>query len=210
MQRWLVSDAPVRQYLRLQWLALLATVLAMPGARAGDEKGQYAVRGAALINCAMFTQARGGNSETYRVVASWVDGYITAINQNVPRTYDVMSFESTELLMAVLDQHCGKHPRDPVFGVISQLVAKLEVDRITAKSDKVSVSVGNRQVLHYADLIKRVQQSLGASGFYKGAASGQYSTQTADAMKRYQKSVKLEPTGFPDQTTLWRLLRKEE
>lgn len=191
---------------------LCVTVLALAAspASASDDKDQFAVRGAALINCAAFTQARATRSDVYSVVASWVDGYVTGINQYADKTYDALSFEGTELLMAVLDEHCKTHPKDPVFGVINSLLRKLWPDRVTGKSDKVVVATGGRQASHYAELVKRMQQALLTQGYYKGPVSGEFSPPTVAAVKRFQKSIGFEQTGFPDQTTLWRLLRDKD
>jgi peptidoglycan hydrolase-like protein with peptidoglycan-binding domain len=55
-------------------------------------------------------------------------------------------------------------------------------------------------------VLRRVQQKLAAAGFYRGPIDGNYDASTQKAMQAFQTSVKLQPTGFPDQATLWRLL----
>jgi len=62
---------------------------------------------------------------SYLVTAAWVDGYITGINQYAENAYDISPFESTELLMIVIDEHCRDHPKDPVFGVLLNLFKQL-------------------------------------------------------------------------------------
>lgn len=187
-----------------------AALFSASAARSEDDKGQYAVRGAGLLNCALFVQARAARDDAYLVVAAWVDGYVTGINQHAQETYDVLSFEATELLMAVVDQHCQRNPTDPVFGVLTKLFEQLWADRLTSRSDKVSVRVGEREAQHYVELIERMQRALSAEGFYAGAIDGELSPPTVEALKRFQESIGFEATGFPDQTTLWRLLREED
>ncbi len=177
--------------------------------RSADSKGQYAVRGAGLISCALLVEARKAKSDAYLVTAAWVDGYVTGINQYAPDTYDELSFESTELIMAILDEHCKKHPADPVFGVINSLFKQVRDDRLKAKSEKVNVTAGPRSARHYVEVIRRVQAKLHGRGFYNGPVNGEFTPQTVAAIKKFQKSIDFEPTGFPDQTTLWRLLRTE-
>jgi hypothetical protein len=191
-------------------LSLAALLLAASAARSADDAGQFAVRGAGLINCALFVQARATQDDSYLVTAAWVDGYVTGINQHAEETYDALSFESTELLMAILDEHCRKNPTDPVFGVITNLFSQLWPDRLTGKSEKVTVAVGEREARHYVDLIGRMQQALRGAGFYEGSMSGEFSPETMGAVQRFQESIGFEATGFPDQVTLWRLLREEE
>ena len=186
-----------------------ALLLFAAEARPADQQGQYAIRGAGLISCALFTQERAVRGDVYLMTAAWVDGYITGVNQYAPQTYDVVSFEGTELLMSILDAHCKTHPGDPVFGVLAGLFRKVWPDRITEKSDKTTIVLAEKQARHYLELVERIQKRLQAKRFYSGAISGTYSPQTIKAMKRYQKSIGLEETGFPDQLTLWRLLRSE-
>jgi hypothetical protein len=186
-----------------------ALLLFAADARPADKDGQYAIRGAGLISCAIYNQERAARSNVYLVTAAWVDGYITGINQYAPQTYDVLSFEGTELLMSILTEHCKSNPTDPVFGVLASLFRKLWPDRVTGKSEKTTIVMAERDARHYVELIKRAQKKLRAKRFYSGAISGNYSPQTVEAMKRYQKSIGFDPTGFPDQLTLWRLMRSE-
>ena len=144
-------------------------MLCAANARSEDDKGQYAVRGAGLISCGLYVRERGAKDDVYLITAAWVDGYITGINHYAPQTYDLLSFESTELLMSILDKHCKSHPTDPVFGVLTSLFKKLWQDRLTDKSDKTVISVEGRETQHYMELVKRLQIKLRAGGFYEGA-----------------------------------------
>lgn len=178
-------------------------------ASASDPKGQFAIRGAGLITCAMYAREHDARGDIYKVVSSWVDGYLTGINQFAPETYDWLPFETTELLLEIIDRHCKTHPADPVFGVLENLLGKLKDERLQGKSDKITISVGKYKAEHYVELIRRVQSKLKKDGFYHGDINGQYTQQTSSAVGAFQKSIEFEPTGFPDQATLWRLLRSE-
>nr|WP_224746932.1 peptidoglycan-binding domain-containing protein [Pelovirga terrestris] len=111
--------------------------------------------------------------------------------------------------MAILDNHCQKNPSDPIFGVLVNLFKKLWPDRLIDKSDKTTIAIGEREARHYVESIGRVQNRLQAAGFYKDPRNNEYSPQTLEAMKKFQTSIGFEPTGFPDQLTLWRLMRNE-
>lgn len=176
-------------------------------ATAADAEGQFAVRGAGLMTCEIYTHERAAGSPAYLVSAAWVDGYITATNQHLAATYDVMPFESTELLAEVIDRHCAEHPSHRVFPVIQSLVAKLFRDRLQTRSDKVDVAQGERQVSLYVDIVERMQSRLRDQDRYQGAITGAFDSATRVALMAYQQSIGFEPTGFPDQATLWRLLR---
>lgn len=191
--------------LRSSAIALTFIALLPQFAVAADAKGQYGVRGAALASCAMYEKERAARSEIYRMIASWMDGYITGINQSAGDTYDIASFESTELLTALVSEHCKNNPETTVFAAVNALTGQFAANRLRAPSDKVEVSVGDNSVLLYEEALRRVQEKLAEAGHYDGKIDGTYDAQTQQAMQAYQESIEFRPTGFPDQLTLWRL-----
>lgn len=188
----------------------IAYLLINQGAIAADQHGQFGVRGAGLISCQIYVHERKAKADVYLMTAGWVDGYITATNQYADDTYDIMSFETTELLTEVLDKHCKNNPNDNVFAVLKSLLTKLRNDRLHEHSKKTDVIIGERTISLYVETLKRVQQKLAATGLYRGKIDGVYGEAMIDAMKNYQSAIKFKPTGFPDQATLWRLLRSTE
>jgi hypothetical protein len=187
-------------------LLLAAGLLLAQAATAADDKGQFGVRGAGLIKCTAYESEREARSQIYHIVAAWIDGYITGSNQHADDTYDIVSFESTELLAAIVSENCRKNPESPVFAVLRAVVAQAGKSRLREPSKKVEVAIGERKVLLYEEVLRRVQQKLAAAGFYRGPIDGTYGATTRKALQAYQSSAKLQPTGFPDQVTLWRLL----
>lgn len=183
-----------------------AALLLAQAVAAADGKGQFGVRGAGLITCAVYEREREARSPVYHVVGAWLDGYVTGINQYADATYDVLSFESTELLAALVSENCRKNPDAVVFAVLRAVVEQAGKNRLRSPSRKVEVTVDERKVLLYDETLKRIQQALASRGFYRGPVTGTYDESTQKAMKAFQSSSKLQPTGFPDQLTLWRLL----
>lgn len=184
-------------------IAMIAPSLAI----AGDERGQFAIRGAGVLTCGIYVQARADRDDIYVATAAWLDGYVTGVNQHAANTYDALSFEGAELLMAVVDNHCRANPDDSVFGVASNLISKIWDDRLSTRSDKHVIAFGERETQLYASLVERTQHALADRGFYSGEKDGRYEGSVIDAMKAFQASQGMEPTGFPDQRSLWQLLR---
>jgi hypothetical protein len=175
-----------------------------------DDNGLFSIRGAGLLTCEIYASERDQRSSAYLVIGGWIDGYITGLNQYSAGTYDITSFESTELLSAVIDTHCRDNPGDRVFSVINSIVAQIRGDKIDASSPTVPIEVGGREIRLYGATVEKLQMALREQGFFEGeAASGQWDDATRSALQGFQRSAELEPTGFPDQTTLWRLLRVE-
>jgi len=191
-------------------LLALSGLLSSHAASGADALGQYGVRGAGLVSCAVYERERQARSSVYHVIAGWMDGYITGSNQHAPETYDVTSFESTEMLAAVISENCKQHPDTTVFAVLRSLLEQASEDRLQAPSEKVTVNAGERSVLIYREVLKRVQTRLADSGLYKGPTDGNFDDATRAALERFQASSQLQATGFPDQVTLWRLLKSAD
>jgi hypothetical protein len=188
-------------------LAALAVTQAVPAARASDAQGVFAVEGIATETCAMFIQERDLKSERYFMFGGWVDGYVTAINQYNVDTYDITTWETTDLLMALIDRHCRANPDDEFVGVVAAMAKKLNPDRLKAQSPVIDIVVGDKKGKMYQEVLRRVQQALIDQGFYQGTADGQFGPQTQQAIAAFQTARQLESSGFPDQITMLALLR---
>lgn len=178
-------------------------------AHAEDSSGKFAVKGAGTLPCKVLTAEREKKSNGYFLIGGWVEGYLSAHNRYVDDTFDITSFESTELLLAVIGDHCAKHPEDRLYPVVNALVQKLADDRLKTTSERIRIGEGTRATLLYQSTIRRIQEALTARQFYQGEADGVFSEATKTALAAFQKDIQFEPTGFPDQATLWRLLRKQ-
>jgi len=190
---------------RLSILLSSMIMLICPLSWSATADGQYGVRGAALVPCSVYEQERREQSELYRMLSSWIDGYISGVNQQAAGIFDVSSFESTELLTALLNEHCTKNPHNTLFSVVTLLVDKIAANKLHEYSEKVTVTQGKRKVLLYRETLRRMQAKFSLMGLYKGEEDGVYSPQLQKSIMAYQKSINFNPTGFPDQLTLWRL-----
>ncbi len=190
-------------------LLSLATLFGLQPAHGADKDGQYAIRGAGLLSCATFITERAKKSPAYMMIGGWLDGYITASNKLQPGTYDVAPYASTELLSALINRHCKDNPDDSLAPVVSGLLAGLDGDRLQASSPLVEVKVGDHQTRLYARTIRDIQQRLAGKNLFTGTENGLWSDDTGAALARYQHSIGFEATGFPDQKTLWYLLRSK-
>jgi hypothetical protein len=189
--------------------ASLAIVLGLAqSAVAEDSSGRFAVKGAGTLPCKVFTAEREKKSNGYFLIGGWLEGYLSAHNRYVDDTFDITSFESTELLLAVIGDHCVKHPEDRLYPVVNAMVTKLAEDRLRTSSERVRVVDGPRATVLYEATLRRIQEALAARKLYEGEADGTFSETTKSALAAFQKEIQVEATGFPDQATLWRLLRK--
>ncbi len=195
--------------MRFKWFSALILTILSGNVLGADTDGNFAMKGAGLLTCEIFVEAREARSETYYMIGGWLDGYITALNQYAESTYDITSFESTELIVNVMQNHCKSNPDDRLFTVINSIMVKLTDDRLQNRSRKIAVNVGEYETLLYQETLYRIQSELKRLGYMTGEFDSEFSSNTEAALRSFQRSIKLEATGFPDQTTLWRLLRKE-
>lgn len=190
---------------RIVALCIVAAIGLSRTAAAMDAQGQFGIRGAGLVSCAVYNHERKLRSKAYDVIAGWMDGYLTGVNQYAAHTFDAAPFESTELYAALVSEYCRKHPDVPVFTVLNSLVRHTWKDRLHSASSKGVIRVGKQTTHLYKALVWRIQRRLAKLGFYRQLITGTYGPAVVKAMKAYQKSIRFEPTGFPDQATLWRL-----
>jgi hypothetical protein len=188
--------------------ALFGLVLYAAGASAADDGGKFAMKGAGFLPCQVFISERAKKTDTYYLIAGWIEGYITAYNKHVADTYDITSFESLELLLSVMQNHCETNPKDRLYSVLNSMLIKLNPDRLLKESGRARIAEGKRKTVLYSETIRRIQTELTRRGLYKGAIDGRFTDETRSGLIAFQSDIKFETTGFPDQTTLWRLLRK--
>lgn len=190
-------------------LSLLILICLMPTrSYAVDSQGGFALKGAGMLPCKIYLAERERRSEVYYLIAGWVDGYVSAYNQLQPSTFDVLSFETLELLLKVVDANCQKNPDVILYKVVTSLVKKVEENKLAEASTRQTIQDGVRKTTLYTATIKQMQTKLAALKFYNGAVDGLFSQSLKKAIAAYQAQQGFEDTGFPDQATLWQLLRK--
>jgi hypothetical protein len=190
-------------------LAFLLVCLQCTQVRGADSNDQFSIRGAGLLTCEAYMAERKAQSPAYLMIGGWLDGYVTGVNQYARDTFDAVPFQSAELLLLIVSRHCQNNPKDRLFAVVNSLLHRMENDRLTVSSPMVAVRVGEYQTALYVEVIRRMQVALARSGFLSGQANGQWTQETEAGLASYQKASNLEATGYPDQTTLWKLLAAE-
>jgi hypothetical protein len=194
--------------MRRHTLLLCALFLHPAAALPADTTSKFAMKGAGLLPCQVFASERKKQSNVYYMIGGWVEGYLAAYNRLSPDTYDILSFESLEMLLVVMNNHCQSNPNDRLHAVVDAIVTQLAPDRIRQESPLVEIVDGDRRTRLYRETIRRIQAALNTRGLYKGAIDGRYTDATRTALAAFQSDADFEKTGFPDQATLWRLLRK--
>ncbi|NKB56442.1 MAG: hypothetical protein GKS00_08910 [Alphaproteobacteria bacterium] len=189
-------------------LAVLGLLFQATAVFAADGDGKFAMKGAGFLPCQVFVQAREDKTNVYYMIGGWLEGYISAHNRYAEDTFDIASFESLELLMRVIQNHCQANPSHRLHAIVNSIVTEFHPDRLRQSSSRVQIVNGKRKTALYRETIRRVQRELTERGLFKGETDGRFTEETKSALIAFQSDLDFETTGFPDQTTLWRLLRK--
>ncbi|MGE0151569.1 MAG: peptidoglycan-binding protein [Reyranellaceae bacterium] len=187
-------------------LALAVAVAAGPSARASDTKGNYAVRGVGSQECQTLLQELDKDREGALAVASWILGYITAVNRYEPMTFDITPVNDARALTGIVLALCQKNPKARLENVLSDMLRAMARARLRADSPLVQMKSGDAVAAVRQEVLLTMQQRLNQRGLLKAKADGAYGPQTEAALKEYQKAENLPVTGVADAATVLRLL----
>jgi len=148
--------------------------------------------------CADFLEAEQGRLRDWYLISGWLDGYLSALNQRSPDTYDLAPWQDTEALTGLIKQSCARNPKQWFFAVVGAMTRSLQSQRLEQASKRVVADAGKRRVALYQAVLMRVQRRLAKLGHYAGAADGAYGPKTRAALDAYQKAAGLVVSGLPD------------
>lgn len=198
----------------LLFFALLAGILAGPfqgEASAADAKGNFAVRGVGSLTCPQLVSSLTAKDEQAKresilLYISWIDGYLSHVNRGESATFDIVPFVQTQDMLAVVLTQCQTRQDVLVETVLLQTLGALAPARVHTDSPVVAVRVGKREGNLRKETILAIQKKLIERKLLKGSANGEFNDASRKALTAFQKSVKLDGTGFPDVDTIIRLL----
>ena len=195
------------KFILLFYIAL-ASVLTVSSVSAADTKGQFAIKGVGNATCRQYLVETGKSSPNSFLFAGWLNGYLTAQNQHLKDTFDITSWETINTLANFLGTYCQNNPDRSFYLAVTTMLSALYDQRIPAFSKVVTIGKGRQKIRVYEEVLKRAQNKLVELGYLKGKADGHFGPVTTEAFLAYQKKLKLEETGIPDQITLFKLLRE--
>lgn len=188
--------------------AMLAILAGSAAAQAQSPPNeQFAVEGAGRLNCKIYTSARSdkGSAEFQRLIG-FVEGYLSAANRYEPNTFDLTPWHNAAAFDLILEKHCAENPDEVLVSVLQKMVGALRPIRVAQFSPLIEVGAGENRAYVYQVILQRTQSALRNRGLYRGADDGNYSAEMRDALRTFQRQVKLDETGVPDPATLWKLL----
>lgn len=91
---------------------LLAGFLLCSSAIARDIDGHFAVLAPGGDTCGTYLAARSEGAERQQRYVNWLSGYLSAFNQIVASTYNVLGDKSPDEILKQLDGWCASHERE--------------------------------------------------------------------------------------------------
>lgn len=187
---------------------VIAVLIAMTvfGADAADSDGNFAIKGAGVQTCKKFVEAWDKGNTDLRLYAGWIAGYVTALNQHNEKTYDAVPWQTTETLLGMTWSVCGQLAPDTHFlHAFDRMLSKLRSTRLGEKSDLVGVRRGERTIVVYHAVLDAAKARLTSLGHDAGPIGADFDQIASNAFRSFQEAHGLEPSGLPDQKTLFAL-----
>jgi hypothetical protein len=195
---------------------------------AGDESQRYVVIGRGRETCTVMTTA---SDERYPLVLAWLAGYLTSFNRWQPETYNITGFRPHGDWADWIQKYCRMNPHQHSAGAAEAYVHAFYPSRLTQTPREIvppasqtapptrkqapntwnvtappavvpAASVSANQATPRRELIRTVQERLEAASFSVGAIDGVLGPQTREALRWFQNTNGLRPTGEPDEATL--------
>ncbi len=189
---------------RLNKTLLSLALLASPALYAADQNDKFAVKGAGISPCSTFIKAMENKDHTYYMFGGWLDGYITSLNQQLPDTFDITPWQTTELLMKIIESNCQQNPNQQIHSIAKAMVVQLMEQRITVGERYLQLEADKNLILQEG-VIRNIKQKLDDKGHYDGDLTVSWDEKEITAMKAFQRTQQLEETGLPNQATLYKL-----
>lgn len=192
--------------LKTALILCMGMTMQMP-AHAAAAKGEFGVKGIGASDCATAVREYKGGTPNAMMYGGWLYGYITALNQTTPDTFDVVAWQDLNTLSNFVVEYCSKNPKVSFAQAVFNMTAALKPKRLKTVSSPVRISRNGKSFMMYGEVINRMAQALAAKGYFKGSigAPPSFSDELARALLQFQTKSSLPPTGEPDQVTLFRL-----
>ena len=187
----------------------LGCILAIvaPLVSAADEAGAFAIKGAGLASCGKVQQSIANTDNLSLAYGGWLEGYLTASNLHLEYTFDLAPWQSTYLLLKVVESICSNNPTMNLQQVADKLVADIANQRLATGGNYVRIGDDTTYVFQ-EEIVIRIKQALKDKGFYNGELNAEYDDATKAAVASFQKSINDEQTGLPGQKTLLYLFQE--
>lgn len=174
---------------------------------AAAAKGEFGIKGIGASDCATAVREYKGGTPNAMMYGGWLYGYMTALNQSTPDTFDLATWQDLNTLSNFLIEYCSKNPNMSFAQAVFNMANALKPMRLKTMSQPIRFRKNDKDFVLYGEVITRMGRALAAKGLYKANATDKpvFTEEMSRALAQFQTRNKLPATGEPDQFTLFRL-----
>lgn len=194
----------IKSTIKKIFLSTAITLTSLTPAQAADDNKIYAVKGAGVAYCSTFIESMQLRDKNYFVYGGWVEGYLTGLNQQLTNTFDLAPWQTTELMLKMIEPICKQNPKKQFHEVVKAMAGQFSQDKILQSGNYIQVEA-DKNLVFQDSVITRIKTALVEKGFYEGDDNLGWGEAVITAVKNFQRSQGVEETGLPDQVTLYKL-----
>jgi len=185
-------------------LACSILVASTQGAQAADKNERYAIKGAGVSFCSTFAESIQARDKNYYIYGGWIEGYLTGLNQQLENTFDLAPWQTTELMLRMVEPICQQNPKQQFHTVVKAMAGQLSENKISEQGNYTQLEA-DKSLVFQESTVRLIKDTLVGRGFYDGDSDYKWGDGVISAMKKFQRSKGLKETGLPDQLSLYQL-----
>jgi hypothetical protein len=174
--------------------------------QAADGRGQFSVKGIGMLSCEAFVRAKDNKESAYFHFGGWIEGYLSASNKHLKKTFDIAPWQTTETIATITYTACKKNPEASFAGIVDEIAGRLSQSSLDKPSKVLKLTHGKYSVSIPAITYEVAKNKLETLNLVEDESTEE---ETRKAFIQYQIRKGLPQTGLPDQYTLWNLLESE-
>lgn len=175
-------------------------------ALAADNQGKFSVKGIGVLSCEAFVKAKDNKESAYLHFGGWIEGYLSASNKHLDKTYDIAPWQTTETISTIAYTACKRNPEANFARTVDEIAGRLSQTSLDTPSKVINITHGKYSVSIPAAIYENAKNRLKSLNMLEGEGNRD---ETKEALIQYQIKKGLPVTGLPDQYTLWNLLESE-
>lgn len=189
---------PRRPRQRAIWLiATLTATMASP-ATAADTEGLFAVKGVGALNCAAYVRAAESGSNELAQYSGYLAGYVSAYNEHLADTFDLLPWQSMETLMLVMLRRCRDVPATSFGTAVTGMARFFDDHKLERLERRVRIGAGENAFEVHESVAADLRAALERHGY---PVDDLYAS-----LQQYRRDRKLPPSADDIQTALLSVL----
>jgi hypothetical protein len=163
---------------------------------AKDPSGNFTVKGVGVFDCNAYLVAAKSDGQELAQYAGYLTGYVSAYNEHVPDTFELLPWQTVETLMKLMLRRCAQRPEANFGTTVTEMAHYFQRHKLTHLSEQVQI--GESPLKVYPPVLKDIEKALERRGYATG--------DVAASLAKFQRDENLPPSDEIDQLTFLLLL----